>query len=269
MTVTRIRSPNYPAFGLPEAVEKIEAVYRELHNHSGPREVVAKALKYSGLNGASATAISALHKYGLLEKVGDGVKVSDRAMQILHPQSTTERAEAVRQAAAEPTLFTELAARFPGHRPSEELLRNYLLRNNFSPAAVGSVISAYRETSDMVERESVMETVASPKPKVDEMPPLQAGLTASIQPAYLGRPTFQPDITSAERPIGRYDFEGGAYVRIAVSGDLTTDEALDMVETIVKLKRAELGRAANRANARSGVTAAESEKGSDTDPFAP
>jgi hypothetical protein len=45
-----------------------------------------------------------------------------------------------------------------------------------------------------------------------------------------------------DRQIGRYDFEGGAFVRISVSGDIDTEEALDMVQTIIDLKRKELAR---------------------------
>ena len=78
----RIRSPNYPALGLPDALAKAAGIYRVLHNHAGPREVIAKAMGYTGLNGASATAISALHKYGLLERSGEENKISERAMRI-------------------------------------------------------------------------------------------------------------------------------------------------------------------------------------------
>ena len=149
----RVRSPNYPALSLVEALDKVAGIYRQIHNHAGPREVIAKAMGYAGLNGASATAISALHKYGLLERSGEEIKVSDRAMRIMHPHAPAERAEAIRQAAFEPQLFAELNERFPDHMPNDELLRNYLVRKGFAPAALTAVISAYRDTSDMVERE--------------------------------------------------------------------------------------------------------------------
>src|SRR5438445_9958319 len=113
----RHRSPNYPAISLPEAISKVTAVYQSLHTHGAPREVVAKGMGYNSLNGASATAISALHKYGLLERSGDEVKVSERALRILHPHSLTEKAQAIREAAREPQLFGELAERFPGRLP--------------------------------------------------------------------------------------------------------------------------------------------------------
>jgi hypothetical protein len=149
----RLRSPNYPALSLPDAIEKVTALYRAQHTHAAPREVVAKGIGYNSLNGASASAISALLKYGLLERIGDEGKVSERALRILHPHSPEERGTAIREAALEPPLFAELNQRFPGRVPNDELLRNYLIRNGFAPSAVTSVITSYRETSEMVERE--------------------------------------------------------------------------------------------------------------------
>src|SRR5262249_12421477 len=151
---------------LPTAIEKTEVLYRNQHTHSAPREVAVKSMGYNSLNGASATAISALHKYGLLERIADEVKVSDRALQIFHPHSPEERAAAIRAAAAEPQLFAELAQRFPGQLPNAELLRNYLVRNGFSPAAAEHVISAYRETSEFVKREAgAYDSHSEPEPE--------------------------------------------------------------------------------------------------------
>src|SRR5688500_10929914 len=104
----RIRSPNYPSLSLPAALEKVTILYRNQHTHSAPREVVAQGMGYNSLNGASATAISALHKYGLLERIGDEVKVSERALRILHPHTPDEKASAIQDAASQPQLFAEL-----------------------------------------------------------------------------------------------------------------------------------------------------------------
>jgi hypothetical protein len=149
----RVRSPNYPALSLPDAIGRVANLHRELHGHSAPREDIAKAMGFNTLNGASATAISALHKYGLIEGGGDNIKVSDRALRILHPHSPEEKAEAIQEAASEPQLFNDLAERFPGGLNNEALVRNYLIRAGFAPSAVPAVITAYRETSEMVDRE--------------------------------------------------------------------------------------------------------------------
>jgi hypothetical protein len=239
----RIRSPNYPALSLPEAMEKVAGIYRGLHNHAAPREVLTKEMGYAGLNGASATAISALRKYGLLDRAGEDLKVSERALRILHPHSASERSEAIRDAAHEPVLFSELAERFPDKMPSDELLKNYLTRKGFAPAALSAVISAYRETSEMVERESVdYDSAVGHAQESQHMVHVEPSPAVTMKHrSLLGTP-------SEERSIGRYDYEGGAYVRIAASGKIDTEEVLDMVETLIKLKREELQRKNKRTN---------------------
>jgi hypothetical protein len=246
----RVRSPNYPALGLPEAIEKVASIYRAMHTHAGPREVVAKAMGYTGLNGASATAVSALHKYGLLEKDGEEIRVSERAMRILHPHLPSERAQAIQEAGRDPALFAELAERFPGKMPNEDLLRNYLVRKGFAPAALTAVISAYRETSDMVEREAESKMASATDAEAPPaMPQHHQAPAGAVHPATLPAPQQTPAMLGSERSIGRWDFEGGAYVRIAASGEIDTEEALDMVETLIRLKRQELERANRRPNA--------------------
>ena len=47
---------------------------------------------------------------------------------------------------------------------------------------------------------------------------------------------------AAERSIGRYVFEGGAFVRISASSSLDIETVLEMVDTLVNLKRKELTR---------------------------
>jgi hypothetical protein len=243
----RIRSPNYPALGLQEAINRTAALYKVQHTHLAPREVVAKGMGYSGLNGASATAVSALIKYGLLEREGEDLKVSERAMRILHPHNPDEKASALREAALSPPLFAELMERFPGQMPNEDLLRNYLVRKGFAEAALSPVISAYRETSEIVSRENPAYETGLNQQEDTQAMQFSTQANASLGGA---RPAANPSALIAQtiekntldRTIGRYDFEGGAYVRIAASDDLETEAALDMVETLIQLKRAELKR---------------------------
>jgi hypothetical protein len=237
----RIRSPNYPALSLPEAINRATALYRVQHTHAAPREVVARGMGYSTLNGASASAISALHKYGLLERAGDEIKISDRMMRILHPQSTDERGLAIHEAARSVQLFEELDERFPGRMPNDDLLRNYLVRKGFAPAAVSSVILAYRETSELVSREAGPHD--SPEQAQEHADMMTAAAVSSAETARQSSPAIALGKgASDERPIGRYDYEDGSYVRIVAGGDIDTEAALEMVETLIDLKRKELAR---------------------------
>ena len=146
----RIRSPNYPALSLAEAIQRIKPVFERERLHPMPREVVLKGLGYAGPNGAALGTLSAVGKYGLLEKSGDSYRVSSRAVAILHPSSPEEELEALRAAALEPPLFAELVQQFPGGQVSDDNLRSFLVRQGFSSGALSGVIQAFRETMQMV-----------------------------------------------------------------------------------------------------------------------
>jgi hypothetical protein len=139
---------------LAQAVQQIAKLFEKINQHAAPREALATGLGYSGLHGASATAISALLKYGLLDRDGEDYKLSERAMKIIAPHSPSEKAEALNAAARDPALFTELIEYFKGDVPNDDLMRAYLIRRGFAPAAIPQVIQAFRETMELVTREA-------------------------------------------------------------------------------------------------------------------
>jgi hypothetical protein len=237
----RSRSPNYPAISLPAAIEKVATLYKSLHTHSAPREVIAKGLGYQSLSGASATAISSLVKYGLLDRMGEELKVSERALRILHPHTQEEKTAAIKEASREPALFNELLERFNETMPNEELLRNYLTRKAFVPAAVSMIVLAFRETLELVRQATT--SYDSPHEIILESTPMNVAPSITRSLSNIAQ---SPLISTDERPIGRYDFEDGSYVRIAAAGDLDTETALEMVETLVKLKRSEIAKRKSR-----------------------
>lgn len=149
--MARIRSPNYPSVSLVKAIELAHKVYLREHTHKAHPETVAKAIGYTGLNGASLGAISALKKYGLLEEVGKELKISADALTILvDPVESLERAEAIKRCAFAPALFSELQKQYGDTLPSDENIRSFLLRKGFSPATVDGPIRSYRETMHLV-----------------------------------------------------------------------------------------------------------------------
>lgn len=236
------RSPSYPPVSLKEAVERVGALHKAIANNPTSREVVAKGLGYGGLSGASATMIGALNKYGLLEGRGDDVRVSDRAMAILHPHNDYERRKALQEAALEPELFRELHERFPGNLPSLDLLRNYLLRNKFTPNAVDAAILAYKETFEFVGGfGSVHDPVVPPKEPKEQtvMMSPQAAAQAPQTKTFVNQQDTSP---IGDMLLGRWDFTGGGRLQIFVSPDVDTEEALDMAQTLIELRRKELAR---------------------------
>jgi len=149
--MARVRSPNYPAISLPEAIERVRKIYNKEHVSKASPDVVVKAMGYNGLNGASMTILSALKKYGLLEEVGKELKVSHAALTILVDQKDSEdRIAAIRQAAFAPALFSELRQQYPDAIPSDDNMRSFLLKRGFLQSAVDAPIRAYRETMSLV-----------------------------------------------------------------------------------------------------------------------
>lgn len=149
------RSPNYPQLNLTEAIERVKQVYKAGHTHKADKEVVAKSLGYSSLNGASLAVIGTLKRYGLLQDEGDGLKVSDEAVAIIGlPKGDAERARAFRAAAFAPQLFAEMHETYGDHLPGDVHLRHFLIKKKFLPKAADEVIRVYRDNLELVADET-------------------------------------------------------------------------------------------------------------------
>jgi hypothetical protein len=213
----RVRSPNYPAMSLPEAVQQIQKLFAKISQHPAPRESVATGLGYSGLHGASATAISALLKYGLLDRDGEDYKIGERAMKIIAPHSPAEKAEALKAAARDPALFAELIDHFKGDVPNDDLLRSYLIRKGFATAAVPQVIEAFRETMELVTRDG---NVYSP----DEKPSEGSDMSGELQREQTKTPPAPLKLATGERELTTGLLSKNASFRLVVSGDVGVKE---------------------------------------------
>ena len=149
------RSPNYPQLTLQDAIEKIRQVYVAEHTHKADKEVVAKTLGYSGMNGKSLMLMGTLKRYGLLEVEGDGFKVSDDAVTILELTPTEpEYVEALERTAYASPLFAELRETYGDNLPSDVNLRHYLIKKKFLPKAADDVIRIYRANLELVTQQS-------------------------------------------------------------------------------------------------------------------
>jgi hypothetical protein len=232
---TKTRSPNYPAMSLQEAIAKVAAIYKKEYNHLVAREVVAKHIGYGGINGASATALSTLAKYGLLESTRDQVRVTPRAVAIIELKpGNPERADAIREAAFAPALYAELHNQFGNRLPSDDNFRMFLIRRGFNPKAVGEVIRAYRDTMAFVGEEGAgLSTDHEDVDDVEDEAPMEATRTQETGSRSQGTP-FAPmddaqDVKTLRFPIGD-DLD----VYTTFKGNVTA-EALDAYIQILRL----------------------------------
>ena len=205
--MAKVRSPNYPAVGLGEAVEFTRKVWGEAHQTAIADDVAIKAMGYS-VHGKSRTLLSAVKKYGLLEETAGGSRVSGLAMRILHPKSDDERLSALREAAREPELFAELAASHV--QASDNVLRSHLLREGFSQGGAEQAAAAFRETVETARLD-----IAEPSPP---------GRGAEASRMSTDRPTpavTEPRIDSGSRDRV-WDLPGDRRVEVRVSDGAIT-----------------------------------------------
>lgn len=151
MEAKRPRSPSYPSLSLEAAIDKVRDVQTNYRTSSVDRETLARAMGYTGLSGASLQALASLTAYGLLEKQGKGeARVTDLAMRILFAESADELMVAKRQAAASPTVFSQIAEKFDGHVPNKEGIVSFLRRNGFTENAAETAAQTYVESMNFV-----------------------------------------------------------------------------------------------------------------------
>jgi len=244
--MARTRSPNYPSMSLAEAITRVTQVFAKEHRHPAPKEVVMKAMGYSGVNGASLGALSAVAKYGLLEKQGENYRVSERALQILHPRTPDEKAAAIREAAFQPALFADIAKDFPGRAPSDDNLRAYLIRRGFAPSALAGVIQAYRETMALVTPESGDYMGSNANASEEPMQLEQAELPGSSQ--------LRRRVAAAEgdplRSLMKVSFTGDA---IEISGRVRDQASVDKLVEALQAMRPILPPSAPATDTTEGV----------------
>ena len=151
-SMSRMRSPSYPSVPLRQGIDLVAKVHRTCRTNVITRENAVREMGYSGLTGRSMKVLAALLQFGLLEKTGRGdVKVTQRAVDILHGIDPADRNEAIREAAYSPQLFRDIHERFPEGIPSEGVIRSYLIQQDFMDAAIGPAINAFMETYRDVE----------------------------------------------------------------------------------------------------------------------
>lgn len=236
------RSPRHPQIGLQEALEKIKLVYEKEHTHKVGREVVAKDLGYSGLNGKSAAVIASLRQYNLLEQAGEALKVSDDAVTILElPIGNPERAEAINRVAFAPKLFAEFKETFGLKPPSDDNLRLSLVRQGFNKGAADSVIRIFRDVISLVQEQGISYNPESVLPvarqSMETLPHQQLAQQVIptqrvvYQPISKAQETFKEDNVSEKL---HYRLSDECRVRVLFEGSVTK-EAINKLIAYLKL----------------------------------
>jgi hypothetical protein len=241
------RSPNYPKFDLDTAITKADQVYKAEHTHAADKEVVARDLGYSSLNGASLTTIGALNSYGLLEPEGEGLKVSEDAVTILElPKGDPERLAALKRRAFAPRLFMELKQEFGDNLPSDVNLRHSLIKRRFLPKGADEAIRVYRETLKFVSDEAKEYNAPDAGEPTGQSTPAGGSPMPGQQSTPATPSWHSPTKEELNRLLGAPEQTQGKELRFNISRDSeaqvifhgpVTQEAIDKLAKLLELQK--------------------------------
>lgn len=150
------RSPNYPGIALETALEKARILREREGKRYAPSETVLHHWGYVPKSSGGLVALSALKKFGLIDDQGKGsnrrIKLSDLALRILldDREESTERNEAIKQAALNPVIHQKLWNQYGAELPSDDNLLVTLRRDEgFTDNAAKDLIKEYRSTIEL------------------------------------------------------------------------------------------------------------------------
>nr|WP_137676194.1 hypothetical protein [Parerythrobacter lutipelagi] len=156
--MARLRSPNFPATNLQDAVKVVQSIYDKNRKAVIMREDAAKDVGYSGLTGRSLQVLGALVQYDLLENTSKGeCRVTQIAENILHGIPEETKKEALRKAGHAPTLFQAIFDRFEGEIPGENAVRSFLIQNGFTNDGADKALKNFLSTIRFLEENGVFE----------------------------------------------------------------------------------------------------------------
>lgn len=146
----RNRSPNYPAVGLENAVERVKKLWAADGKAGSPRDAAVKHIGFSSSHGQAMTVLSALVKFGLVEEKGGRILPTARAVDIItFAESHDRHRSAIKDAALKPSIYAELVNKFAasGQIPSDGTLRAELIADmGFNPKAVDGFVADFRRS---------------------------------------------------------------------------------------------------------------------------
>ncbi len=215
------RSPKYPTFALPVALDKVRRVYDSERRTPTTADVIAGHLGYKYTDGPGGRALSGVRQFGLIEEMSGKLRVSDLGFSLLHlPEEDPERLGFLKISALNPNLYRSLHEEYPDHIPSDATLRSNLLKRGFNPDSIAGVLEDFRITMDFARiYEENSEITKENELSVSEK--LQVIATTQYHNS-----DVQP-IRASEK-LYAFAFEGAGEASLRVSGEYTIEDLEDL-----------------------------------------
>jgi hypothetical protein len=143
------RGTQSPGDPLQTAVDMLSRVRDAVGFSAASRESIAAALGYSSLSGTANRKLGTLSHFDLLERSGKGaLRISSLGKSILVPTSTSERDQAVAEAAKRPNLYAKLIE-IHKNETLPTLLPNLLIREHgVLPSSADAVARNFRDSME-------------------------------------------------------------------------------------------------------------------------
>jgi len=145
----RQRSPNYPAVGLNEAIERLNNFMSVDGRAGAPPEMAARHLGFTSAHGGAMSVLAALKRFGLVEDKDGRIVPTQRGIEINSLPATHERRiKAIREAALAPPIYADLIEQYRATGlPHDETLEGELKADRgFNPNGVRDFIKGFRDT---------------------------------------------------------------------------------------------------------------------------
>ena len=198
----RQRSPNYPAIGLRDAIEKVRLLHDADKRAGAPLDAALKHMGFSTRHGQAMTIVSALKKYGLVEETANRIVPTQRAMDILVFQDQDARKiRALREAALGPDIYRELFEQYKTTGiPSEETLRAELIADrHFNPNSVQGFIQDFKDTLILA---GLLNPVELSLQLEDDSTEMSDSVQTSAQTAVLAPRSMSQGMKEISLPVG-------------------------------------------------------------------
>jgi hypothetical protein len=233
------RSPNCPHITFLEAASKARSVYAKEHTHPAEKETIAEDLGYTSISGASLSAIGSLRQYGFLEPSGDGLRISDTAVDYFElPDGDPQKKHAAMKMAFRPTLFNQLLKQFEGNPPSDANLRHTLIRQGFLPKAAEEVLGVYKENFKLVDSGEVGYNVSEEEQVTATQEPVRSPASRGTTTAET--PLAPPIGANISTPVGKDDEGRAVFASVRFDAPLRKEfvtglkKYLDYLETTLQ-----------------------------------
>jgi hypothetical protein len=145
----RQRSPNYPAVGLKEAIDRLKLFMKEDGRAGAAPAIAARHIGFATAHGQAYSTLAALKKFGLVEDRDGRVVPTQRAAEINSlPENDPRRLKAIREAAISPTIYAELIAQYKdtGLPAFDTLAGELEAYRGFNPNGVKEFLKGFKET---------------------------------------------------------------------------------------------------------------------------